>query len=277
MKRVGMLVVGIIVLGLVGFLLTTHATRKTVAAANAATDQPRLGGGAGPLTVVAPPGPVAPSDPGSFSAAQARVYAALGEVADARREQLPNFDAEARAVVEAMRRLLVAQPLRRGEGRPTVSPTGATSSISNQRGPLPPPADAVKVEGSVPADNLPPVTLADGARQRALGASAGTVTSGPDGHVITGHEAWAAIKAKPGQGLPVRITDRGDGGHVIALFGDDFGSVRVNGGLVVPGRYYRINGSVEITSLVPLGVHIRPLSAVPSYHDQPLLVPSANG
>ncbi|HEX3132281.1 MAG TPA: hypothetical protein VHX44_01725 [Planctomycetota bacterium] len=132
-------------------------------------------------------------------------------------------------------------------------------------------------DGSKQVNDLAPVKLADGARQLALGAATGTVTSGADGHVITGHDAWAAIKVKPGQGLPARITDRGQGGHVIAVFGEDFGTVRVNGGLVVPGRYYLINGSVEITGMVPLGIHIRPLSAVPSYHDQSLMVPSANG
>lgn len=75
----------------------------------------------------------------------------------------------------------------------------------------------------------------------------------------------------------MRIVDRGEGGHVIAVFSEDFGTVRVNGGLVIPGRYYRITGQIEITAMAPIGVHIRPLAAVPSFHDHPLTLPSANG
>jgi hypothetical protein len=95
--------------------------------------------------------------------------------------------------------------------------------------------------------------------------------------VINGRNVWAAIQAEPGRSLPLRIADHGEGGHVVALFADEVGSLRLNGGLVVPGRYYRIQGTVEITSSAPVNVHIRPLSAVPDYHDGPLVAPSANG
>lgn len=279
MKRAGLLVVAALLLGL-GWLLTANGSGSGLAAPSAPLeDQPCVGGGHGPLTVVAPPGPSVPADPGSFSPAQARVYAALGEVADERREQLPVFDADSRAMIEPMRRLLAAQPLRRGEARPTITPGGATSTIAGYREPLSAKAvtDGAEPIGTKHIDASPPMTVADGAHQLALGAATGTVTLGSNGHIISGRDAWAAIKAKPGQGLPIRITDHGEGGHVIAVFGDDFGTVRVNGGLVVPGRYYLINGNVEITGQVPLGIHIRPLSAVPSFHDQPLMAPSANG
>jgi len=270
----------ILLLGFAWFFVRSPTTRAPIIPAVPLVDQPRMGGGTGPLRVTAPPGIPVPIDPGSFSQAQARAYAALGEVMDGRQERLPTLDHETLAVVEPMRRLLAAQPVRRGEGRPTIGPDGATATINRGGAVLP-----IGEESSSPglsrtkdsALTIEPLAVVDGKRKLGFGQAAGTVTSAGDKHTITGREAWAAIKAKPGQGLPIHIIDRGEGGHVIAVFGDDFGTVRVNGGLVVPGRYYLIKGSVEITGMTPVGVHIRPLSAVPSYQEQPLMAPSANG
>lgn len=270
----------ILLLGFAWFFVRTPATGAPMVSTEPLVDQPRMGAGTGPLRAIAPTGTPVPVDPGSFSSAQARAYAALGEVMDGRQERLPTMDRETLAVVELMRRLLAAQPVRRGEARPTIGPGGATATI-NRGGAVLPVGEESSSPGlprtKDPALTNEPLTVVDGKRELGFGQAAGTVTSAGDKHTITGRDAWAAIKAKPGQGLPIHIIDRGEGGHVIAVFGDDFGTVRVNGGLVVPGRYYLIKGSVEITGMAPVGVHIRPLSAVPSYHEQPLMAPSANG
>ena len=55
-----------------------------------------------------------------------------------------------------------------------------------------------------------------------------------------------------------------------------FGTVRVNGGLVVPGRFYQIHQIIEITSDVPVNIPVRPLGVVTEYHDVPV-IPRANG
>jgi hypothetical protein len=91
--------------------------------------------------------------------------------------------------------------------------------------------------------------------------------------------AWVAIPYQPAKvaGAPLIIQNISGGDYAIALYGSDFGSVRLDGGLIVPGRFYRINGSSRIDSQVPLVVHIRPLNAVGPYYPQPLQVPSADG
>lgn len=280
-RRITLLIVlMILVMGLTWLVVRRPSASTSLVSAEPLVDEPRIGTGAGPLRATAPPGMPVPIDPGSFTSAQARAYAALGEVMDGRQERLPTLDSETQAAVELMRRLLAAQPVRRGEGRPTVGPGGATATIDRGGAVLPIGEDSSAPGSSRTTDQVltkDPLVVADGKRELGFGHATGTVTSAEGKHTITGRDAWAAIKAKPGQGLPVRIVDLGEGGHVIAVFGDDFGTVRVNGGLVVPGRYYRIYGSVEITGMAPLGVHIRPLSAVPSYQEQPLMMPNANG
>lgn len=238
---------------------------------------PRMGAG-GPLSAIAPAGPATPVDLGAFSVPQARAYALLGEVLDGRKEQMPVLDKETQASLETMRQLLAAQTIRRGLGSPTVSAEGATTSVIG--GGAAPTHDAGSTTAVPSASKdvaTKPLDSAAAKKSLVLGNATGTVTSADNLHTITGRDAWAAIKAQPGRGLPLRIVDHGEGGHVIALFGEDFGTVRVNGGLVVPGRYYRINGSVEISGMVPLGIHIRPLNAVPSYQETVVTSPSANG
>jgi hypothetical protein len=51
----------------------------------------------------------------------------------------------------------------------------------------------------------------------------------------------------------------------------------VNGGIVVPGRCYQIDGSVTITAGSQVGIDIVPLIAVPGYQEQPWSVPQAPG
>ena len=263
------LVLGLLVVGLTGRALTV-ADRG---------DRVKVGGN-GPMQFTAPPGPMKPTDRGSFTAAEARAYALLGQFDDGVIDRLPSVDGETQVAIERMRPLLDRQQLRRGEHRPTVTPNGTFTIAAPARRRGHSTVAHQSVDGEL-TSSAP--TRTDGAASATsatrldLVEPQGTVALNADGHVISGRNVWAAIHAEPGRGLPVHIADRGEGGHVVALFGDDVGSLRLNGGLVVPGRYYRIQGSVEITGSAPVNVHIRPLSAVPDYHEGPLQAPSANG
>jgi hypothetical protein len=277
MKRRFLSVVVVAIFMLIGWYW--FSTKHKVTSNPMATEAPRIGSG-GPLYAIAPPSVPAKVDPGSFTSEQARAFAALGEVIDGQRKLMPTLVGVSPDVVENMRRLLASQPVYRGFGQPTVSRDGATARIDGggaSASIAKEPASDHLPNGDGRSSNTSPPTTADGERNLLFGRSNGSVITKDGEHTITGKAAWAAIQAIPGQGLPIRIVDHGEGGHVIAVFGDDFGSVRVNGGLVVPGRYYLIKGSIEISSMSPIGVHIRPLSAVPAYHDQPLMSPNANG
>jgi hypothetical protein len=234
-----------------------------------------LGAGGTVMRAVARPLPTIIPDQGSFSPIQARVFAWLGEVADGRREQLPVLDAESQGALEPMRLLLRLQPQIRGAGQPT---TGAGGGVMRIGSPAPLTATGEQIDRHPTSGSAPAVVeVAEAQRSLTGGVTSGHIVSEDHVHRILGPGTWAAIRVKPGLGLPARIVDQGAGGHVIAISADDFGSVRLNGGLVIPGRYYRIHGNVDIVSTVPLGIHIRPLHAVPVYHDQPLMGPSANG
>jgi hypothetical protein len=240
-------------------------------------------------------GPAVAADRGAFTAAEARAYALLGRIADGELAGLPaDLDADTRAACARMRGLLDRQRSTPGEHRPTRTPGGtfaiaarphdAAAAVDGQA------ADPVSTTGAVRKDGIPDASAQPGAGQAAEAVGPGQVANDLDfvahpGAVvldgdeqrITGAGVWAALRLKPGAGLPTRIVDQGEGGYAIALYGPDFGTVRVNGGLVVPGRFYRVAGSVEITGEAPIDVHVRPLSAVPEYHQQPLPAPSANG
>lgn len=92
-------------------------------------------------------------------------------------------------------------------------------------------------------------------------------------------DAWIAVPYNPAlvAGEPLELTNRSLGQYVLMLDAEDYGSVRLNGGLVVPGRYYLMDGTMTISGDVPVGVMIRPLGVVHGYYDQPVRPPSANG
>jgi hypothetical protein len=92
-------------------------------------------------------------------------------------------------------------------------------------------------------------------------------------------DAWMAVPYEPARvaGEALSVTNRSLGDYVLSLEADDYGSVRLNGGLVVPGRFYLMQGTMTISSDVPVGVVIRPLGVVHGYYEQPVRLPSANG
>lgn len=269
-----------LVLALVLVLLVVGLTGRALTVADRG-DRVKVGGN-GPMQFTAPPGPIKPTDRGSFTAAEARAYALLGQLDDGVIERLPPLDGETQVAIERMRPLLDRQRLLPGEHRPTVTPNGtftiaARKPRTSTAAPVSSARDDQKPSAASLTGGAQEVSAAHVANHLDLAERPGTVDLTADGHVINGRDVWAAIHAEPGRGLPVRIADHSEGGHVVALFGDDAGSLRLNGGLVVPGRYYRIQGTVEITGSAPVNVHIRPLNAVPDYHEGPLQAPSANG
>jgi hypothetical protein len=97
--------------------------------------------------------------------------------------------------------------------------------------------------------------------------------------VLTVPDAWVAVPFDPQRagGKPLTLRNDSGGDYGYSLHGDDFGSVRVNGGLVVPGRFYRLDGTITITSGVPVGVHLRPLATIATWADAPRLPPGGKG
>lgn len=97
--------------------------------------------------------------------------------------------------------------------------------------------------------------------------------------VLTAPDAWVAIPYDPQRsaGQPLTIANKSGGDYGYCINGEDFGMVRVDGGLVVPGRFYRLDGRITITSAVPVGIHIRPLHTLGAYADAPRLPPRGKG
>lgn len=234
--------------------------------------------------------------------ALARAYAAAGALMDGRRRDLSGLDPIALAELGHAEELLsyaTAQsgqrlPTRLGDGTtmqigsgaalpagPPAAPAagpGATTGASARRGDAGAPGAGAPAPG--PGAGAPSAALGDAAVASSLAAQGRQPipVSGGTTKQSTLPGAWLAIPYQPAlvQGQPLVIANQSGGEYAISLLGDDFGEVRLDGGLVVPGRYYRINGTATITSTVPVGVHIRPLTAVGTYYDQPLIVPSAD-
>lgn len=200
-----------------------------------------------------------------ISVADARAFALLGQVADGTIPALPEVDAETAAALRRMRPVVDDHRPLRGPGK-TIKVGGSSIAIAAAPARRDPaafePGPAVAEDGGV--DRVETIAIP------------GSVALTDDGHVIDGEGAFAGITLRPGHG-PVRIHDRSSGGSCIRLHGDDFGTVRVNGGLVVPGRCYRIDGTVTITADQPVAIDIVPLIAAPEIQDQPWSLPSAPG
>ena len=92
-------------------------------------------------------------------------------------------------------------------------------------------------------------------------------------------DAWAAIPYDPKlvEGQPLTISNCSGGRYGISVQAEDCSNVRLNGGLVVPGRFYLLDGTITIQSTVPVEALIRPLDTLHGYYELPLIPPSANG
>lgn len=114
----------------------------------------------------------------------------------------------------------------------------------------------------------------DHERQCHLVPNPGAVTSpDPQHHEVTGPGVWASWD-HPGGDLVVRVPAEEE--YAVAIFCDDPGAVRLNGGLIIPGRFYRIDQTTTITGGA-VKIHLRPRSCLKQFIEGPLSVPASDG
>ena len=225
-----------------------------------------------------------PPRPQVISATLARAVAAVGAYLDGRRSEVDDLPDDQRAQVDLARVMLAAVPRRSAPGLPMVLPDGTVAGLAPDPVPRDDPA-------TIPTPSLPgEPTLAEREHARAVDGRliARTLTAtgkappparGDHVKEILEPDAWMAVPYNSAlvSGEPLTITNRSLGQYVLRIDADDYGSVRLNGGLVVPGRFYLMDGTMTISGDLPLGVTIRPLGVVHGYYDQPVRPPSANG
>jgi hypothetical protein len=194
--------------------------------------------------------------------ALARAVAAAGRAEDGDPSALSALDEEARARLEDAHRLLET-----GESRPGAMPGSPMSEA--------PTAPESASEAAI--------TAADAAHQgRVLDAARAVapevaLRSSADGPVLLAPGLWAKTTFRPPLQRQAVVDDRSGGGYVISLSAGDFSSLRLDGGLVVPGRFYRVHGRATITGDERCDILVRPLESVPKYYDRALKPPSSNG
>lgn len=197
------------------------------------------------------------------AAALARAIALVGQIADGRIAALPpTVDAATRAALPEAEALLAGQRPRRGAGRAYAGADGATMRIA-------PPARAVD-GGEDPASGV--AEAAVGQTDAGTGVSLGNVRHDAERVVVSGDGVWAAMTWEPGQ-PPIRLREEDSAGHAVCIHAEDTSGLRINGGMVVPGRHYRIGSGLDIQATGPIGVDIVPLDATHLVYDQPIPVP----
>lgn len=209
-----------------------------------------------------------------------RAVAAVGAYDDGRRATLDDLAPDVAAVVEQARMLLAGVSRRAAPGLPMRQADGSEARIE----PDPPPRGQHRPtpieDGSLAARER--ARAVDGrlvARTLATAGRLPTPVRGDLAKELVEADAWIAVPYDPRltQGQALTLTNRSLGGYVLRLDADDYGTVRLNDGLVVPGRYYLVQGTMTITSDVPVGVIIRPLGVVHAYDERPVAMPTANG
>jgi hypothetical protein len=209
-----------------------------------------------------------------------RAVAAVGAYDDGRRASLDDLPPEVAALVDQARVLLAGASRRAAPGLPMRHGDGSQARIE----PDPPP------RGQHQPTPIEDGSLAQRERARAVAGRLVARTLATDGRLpppvrgelakeLVEPDAWIAVPYDPRltQGQALTLTNRSLGEYVLRLDADDYGSVRLNDGLVVPGRYYLVQGTLTITSEVPVGVIIRPLGVVHAYDERPVAMPTANG
>jgi len=210
----------------------------------------------------------------------ARAVAAVGAFDDGRRDSLEDLREAVRALRDHARVLLATTPRQAAPGLPLRLPDGTELQITPD----------LQRPGEQTAQPTIPGSPADRERARAVDGRLVARTfntadklpipiRGDTVKEILEPDAWIAVPYNPAltNGQALEITNRSLGQYVLMLDAEDYGSVRLNGGLVVPGRYYLMDGTMTISGDVPVGVMIRPLGVVHGYYDQPVRPPSANG
>ncbi len=193
--------------------------------------------------------------------ALARAYAAVGlaEAGDSR--ALDHLDAAARDRLEDARMLLREGTLVQRAVPGAVS-AGAASTRGAGTGAN---ASATPMDGALRLDLPSAVDPATALRETA------------NGPLLVQPGLWAKTSFDPQRQHQLVVTDGCNGGYAIAIYAQDFSTIRLDGGLVVPGRYYQVDGSSVITGASGCSVDIRPLAALPVYATAPARPPQSNG
>lgn len=190
--------------------------------------------------------------------ALARAYAALGAADDGDRVALDALDDEARGRLDDARLLLDV-------GARAASTASATDGSATRSGPTGPAPDGAS--GAAGAMRLDLGRAVDARR---------ALRTGDEGPELLERGVWAKSSFRPDRVRRLVITDRTGGGYAIRLHGADFATVRLDGGLIVPGRFYAVAGEAVITGEAACTVDIRPIEAVPTTH-VPIRPPQGNG
>jgi len=216
--------------------------------------------------------------------ALARAFAALGLAQAGDPSRLAALDANAKDRLDDARILLLETPLyaHPRSGTDTAATTngetdtpGAAAHVATNGGsgaaPAPGAGGALVLAGSRPASG--PMTL--DMAQAVDPAQALRET--PQGPLLVAGGLWAKVLYDPTQQQQLVITNGSSAGYAIALYACDFSTIRLDGGLVVPGRYYQVDGHCVITGAAGCSVDIRPLPVVPAFSLSPAQLPHGDG
>jgi hypothetical protein len=213
--------------------------------------------------------------------ALARAYAAVGAAAAGNPRLILALDPMAKERLDDARILLQESPLFAGrsaspaEVRSAMQPVlpsntrvvTATPERSTQVG------DDINTAGVGTTSTNGPLTLDLAHTVSAAQALRDT----PQGPVFQQPGLWAKASFNPALQQQLVITDACAGGYAIAIYAADYSTIRLDGGLVVPGRYYQVDGHSVITGDSGCNVDIRPLSVVPTYSRGAARLPQSNG
>ncbi|MDA3962173.1 MAG: hypothetical protein PF961_15385 [Planctomycetota bacterium] len=206
------------------------------------------------------------------SRAFARAYAWLGQGLDGHAPEGSALDLEAQAWVEQARELLAEQGIANWQDPRQTVPgrSGGLATIDRTASP---------VSGGHGDDALPPGHVAP--RPRVIRRPPGPEAIQQSHHSLTIQQAdlmaHQVFRADEHIGVDFVIRDASLGRHVLIVDVADCSDLRLNGGLVVPGRAYLIDGSIAVRSGADLHLLIRPVDAVSAYHLQTAQVPFGDG
>jgi hypothetical protein len=212
----------------------------------------------------------------TISPALARAVAAVGQQEDGRLTDLSGLDEQAAPFIDQARALIATVPRRVAPGLPMRLPSGVVMKMGPDKKTVVPEAQ------TSPAVRDTNARIVDGQLIPRRLDHAGRVPIPMLGDLqkdLVEPDAWIAIPYDPAlvAGKPLNINNRSGGLYAVSLDADDFSTVRLNGGLVVPGRFYQMENTTIISGDIPVSVTIRPIEVLHGVYDQPIRLPQANG
>jgi len=212
--------------------------------------------------------------------ALARAFAALGLAQAGDPSRLATLDPNAKDRLDDARILLLETPLyarpHAGADDRAAAGQGAAGAVTSGAATAPGAGAASAVvagatAGSHAASGPMTLDLAQAvAPQQALRET-------PEGPLLIAGGLWAKVLYNPALQQQLVITNSSAVGYAIAIYASDFSTIRLDGGLVVPGRYYQVDGHSVITGASGCSVDIRPLAVVPAFSLSPAQLPHGDG